>query len=176
MQDWIPTIMSMLGQPDLVESLKVGASIGERDYRVHLDGVDQSELITGAGPSKRKEFYYFTETVLHGLRYGDWKVLFKTQDRWFNGIQPSAEWGDQGNPYSAPAGILANNVLLLVAMLAVMLGTLPLMIGAMRTLRRPVGVQIQRFLSTFADYPPRQRSFDLPIDELMNQLNPARTR
>ena len=24
---------------------------------------------------------------LHGLRYGDSKVLFKTQDRWFNGIQ-----------------------------------------------------------------------------------------
>lgn len=31
--------------------------------------------------------------------------------RWFNAIQPTAEWGDQGSPYSAPAGILANNVL-----------------------------------------------------------------
>lgn len=30
---------------------------------------------------------------------------------WFNAIQPSAEWGDQGNSFSAPAGILANNVL-----------------------------------------------------------------
>jgi hypothetical protein len=30
---------------------------------------------------------------------------------WFNAIQPSAEWGDQGNPFSAPAGVLANNVL-----------------------------------------------------------------
>lgn len=30
---------------------------------------------------------------------------------WFNAIQLSAEWGDQGNPYSAPAGVLANNVL-----------------------------------------------------------------
>jgi hypothetical protein len=29
---------------------------------------------------------------------------------WFNAIQPAAEWGDQGNPYSAPAGVLANNV------------------------------------------------------------------
>lgn len=30
---------------------------------------------------------------------------------WFNAIQPSAEWGDQGNRFSAPSGILSNNVL-----------------------------------------------------------------
>lgn len=29
---------------------------------------------------------------------------------WFNIFQPTAEWGDQGNRFSAPAGILANNV------------------------------------------------------------------
>ena len=60
---------------------------GVSTYKVHLDGFDQSAPITGKGPSKRKEFFYFTETSFHGLRYGDWKVLFKTQDRWFNGIQ-----------------------------------------------------------------------------------------
>ncbi|KZS83721.1 hypothetical protein B4U45_02420 [Mycobacterium persicum] len=87
MEDWVPTIVSMLGQPDLVDSLKKGATIGGREYRVHLDGVDQTDLLTGCGKSKRMEFYYFTETTLHGLRYGDWKVLLKTQDRWFNAIQ-----------------------------------------------------------------------------------------
>jgi hypothetical protein len=30
---------------------------------------------------------------------------------WFNIWQPSARWGDQGNPYSAPAGMLGNNVI-----------------------------------------------------------------
>ena len=29
---------------------------------------------------------------------------------WFNAFQPSAQWGDQGNRFSAPAGVLANNV------------------------------------------------------------------
>ena len=29
---------------------------------------------------------------------------------WFNAFQPAAQWGDQGNRFSAPAGILANNV------------------------------------------------------------------
>ncbi len=36
--------------------------------------------------------------------------------------------------------------------------------------------QVQRLLSTFQDYPPRQKSFDINIDELMHQLNPARSR
>ena len=30
---------------------------------------------------------------------------------WFNIWQPSAKWGDQGNPFSAPAGMLGNNVI-----------------------------------------------------------------
>lgn len=30
---------------------------------------------------------------------------------WWGALQPSARWGDQGHPFSAPAGILANNVI-----------------------------------------------------------------
>ena len=30
---------------------------------------------------------------------------------WFNTWQPSSQWGDQSRPFSAPAGILANNVI-----------------------------------------------------------------
>ncbi len=29
---------------------------------------------------------------------------------WFGALQPSAQWGDPGNRFSAPAGVLANNV------------------------------------------------------------------
>lgn len=47
----------------------------------------QTDVITGTGKTKRREFYYFTETKLHGVRYGDWKFLFTTQDKWFNGVQ-----------------------------------------------------------------------------------------
>ena len=79
--------MSALGEPELKDELLKGKTIGSMTYKVHLDGYDQTELLSGKGKSKRKDFYYFTETTLHGLRYGDWKFLFKTQDKWFNGIQ-----------------------------------------------------------------------------------------
>jgi arylsulfatase len=37
MEDWIPTIMARLGQPDVKEQLLEGADIGGTTYRVHLD-------------------------------------------------------------------------------------------------------------------------------------------
>jgi hypothetical protein len=49
------------GNPNIVEELKKGKQLGERTYKVHLDGYDQTDLITGKGPSKRNELFYFTE-------------------------------------------------------------------------------------------------------------------
>ena len=164
MEDWIPTIMSQLGQPDLAEQLRKGAEIGGKTYKVHLDGVDQSDMITGAGPTKRQEFYYFTETVLHGLRYGDWKILFKDQDRWFNGVQEN---------FVTP--LITN-----------------LKLDPFERFREargfdewqenhawlygPANVQVARFLKTFEDFPPRAKSLDFNIDDMMEALNPARSR
>ena len=45
-----------------------------------------------------------------GLR--DEKDLWRLARRgWFNAFQPSARWGEQGRPFSSPAGILGNNVI-----------------------------------------------------------------
>ncbi|PJN93806.1 arylsulfatase, partial [Amaricoccus sp. HAR-UPW-R2A-40] len=85
MEDWIPTIMSELGQPDLKDELLTGLNVGGKTYKVHLDGYDQTPVIEGTGPSNRKEFFYFTETTFHGMRYGNWKFLFTEQNKWFNG-------------------------------------------------------------------------------------------
>ncbi len=87
MEDWIPTIMAALGQPDLKEKLLKGHDIGGKTYKVYLDGYDQTDILTGKGPTKRKDFYYFTETTLHGNRYGNWKFLFMEQDKCFDGLQ-----------------------------------------------------------------------------------------
>ena len=59
MADWIPTILSVLGEPDLKQKLLKGHQLGKMTYKVHLDGVDQTDLITAEAPAKRKEFYYF---------------------------------------------------------------------------------------------------------------------
>ncbi len=79
--DWLPTLVAAAGGPtDLPAKLKQGYE----GYKVHLDGYNQLGLITGAGPSKRKEIVYYEGTTLQALRYENWKAHFIIQpEGWF---------------------------------------------------------------------------------------------
>jgi arylsulfatase A-like enzyme len=87
MEDWLPTLMSWVGNKNIKKELLKGKKIGDMTYKVHLDGYDQSDLLLKNGKSVRKEYFYFTETTFHGIRYGDWKVQFIDQERWFRSPQ-----------------------------------------------------------------------------------------
>ena len=160
MEDWLPTIMSMVGEPDLKAGLLQGRKVGKMTYKVHLDGYDQTDLLTGKGPSKRKEFYYFTETTLHGLRYGDWKLLFKSQDKWFNGVQ---------NDLVTP--IITNLKLDPFERFHEARGYDEWQEN--RSWLIPAALQqLTSFIDSLKAYPPRMRSFDADIDEMMRQVTP----
>jgi len=75
MTDLLPTLAAAAGEPDVVEKLKKGASYGGRDYKVHLDGFDQTALFTGkSNESNRNFIFYYDETVLTAIRYKQFKV------------------------------------------------------------------------------------------------------
>ena len=38
-----------------------GKQLGDKAYKVHLDGYDQTNVLTGKGPSSRHEVFYFAE-------------------------------------------------------------------------------------------------------------------
>jgi arylsulfatase A-like enzyme len=162
MEDWLPTIVAQLGEPDLKQKLLASYAAGKKTFeKIHLDGYDQTPLITGKGPSNRKEFYYFTETTLHGVRMGNWKFLFKKQDKWFNGVQENMV-----TPY------IINLKLDPFERFLDARGqdewqenrsfVLPLAMGA-----------IQSFLQSMKDYPPRMQSLDFNLDEAVRSLTPA---
>src|SRR6186713_2394485 len=77
--DWFPTFLAAAGNPNIAEELKKGKQIGGRTYKVHLDGYDQTDMITGKGPSRRNEIYYFGESELGAVRVGDYKYRFIDQ-------------------------------------------------------------------------------------------------
>ena len=77
--DWLPTLASAAGNPNITEQLLRGVRLGDRTYKNHLDGYNQMDLLTGKGPSARNEVFYFAEANLGAIRMGDFKFLFMQQ-------------------------------------------------------------------------------------------------
>jgi arylsulfatase len=77
--DWFPTFVAAAGDPNIVDELKAGKDLNGTNYKVHLDGYNQLDLLTGNGPSKRHEIWYFSEARLGALRLDDYKYRFIDQ-------------------------------------------------------------------------------------------------
>ncbi len=77
--DWFPTLVAAAGNPNIVAELKQGKNVGGTNYKVHLDGYNQLDLITGKGPSNRHEIFYFGESTLGAVRIDDYKYRFIDQ-------------------------------------------------------------------------------------------------
>jgi len=77
--DWLPTLAAAAGNPDITDQLLKGVTIGDREYKNHLDGYNQIDLINGKGPSKRHELFYFGGPHLGALRIDDFKYQFIQQ-------------------------------------------------------------------------------------------------
>jgi arylsulfatase len=90
--DWFPTFVAAAGDPNIVEELKGSKRIGDSTYKVHLDGYDQTDLITGKGPSKRHEIYYLTESTLSAVRIDDYKYRFTDQPNGWLGATVKVDW------------------------------------------------------------------------------------
>ncbi len=77
--DWFPTLVAAAGNPNIVAQLKQGRTLGGHSYKVHLDGYNQMNMLTGKGPSNRHEIFYFAEGTLGAVRIDDYKFRFIDQ-------------------------------------------------------------------------------------------------
>jgi len=159
MEDWLPTLMSLVGEKNIKEELLAGTTIGGRSYKVHLDGYDQSDLLLNQGKSKRKEFYYFTETKFHGLRYGDWKLLFVDQEKWFRSPQLSL---------STP--IITNLKLDPFERFHEARGYDEWAENRSWILGQ-VGPKMAAFVESFREFPPSQKSMSIQLDDVSTLIN-----
>ncbi|MEB2515357.1 arylsulfatase [Pseudomonas sp. YuFO20] len=165
--DWFPTLLAAVGDTDIKDRLLKGADVGGKNFKVHLDGFNQLDYLTGkTDKSARNEFYYFNDDgVLVGMRFNDWKIVFCEQ-RAPGGLQVWSEpfvclrvpkmFNLRMDPYERADVVsdqyydwLTKNDYLIFD------GT-----------RRSAA-----FLQTFVDYPPSQRPASFSIDQIRQAVD-----
>jgi arylsulfatase A-like enzyme len=169
--DWLPTFLAAAGEPDVVDKLKAGHTIGETTYKVHIDGYNLLPYLTGeVDKSPRQAFIYFSDDgdVL-GIRFDNWKVVFMEQR-----LQGTLQlWAEPFVPLRLPklfnlrtdpferADITSNTYWDWVVNNGILVLSASAIVG--------------RFLETFKEFPPRQKAASFTIDQAMEKLEASLT-
>jgi arylsulfatase A-like enzyme len=164
--DMLPTILAVAGDAQIKDELLRGHKAGDMTYKVHLDGDNLLPSLTGqATASPRESFFYVNDDQqLTALRYRNWKLIFLEQ-RMPGTLQVWAEpfvslrlpkiFNLRTDPYER-ADITSNTYydwLLDHAFLLV-----------------PAQDYVGQFLSSFRDFPPRQKPSSFNLDDVMRKL------
>ena len=79
-EDMLPTLLAAAGDPDVKDKLLKGMKVGDKTFKVHLDGYNITDALAGKAPDPRHEFFYFNDDgSLVALRYNQWKLVFAEQ-------------------------------------------------------------------------------------------------
>ena len=80
-EDMLTTLLAASGDATVKEDLKKGRKIGNRTYKVHLDGYNLLPALKGEAAWPRREFIYWTDDgSVAALRYDNWKMTFLKQN------------------------------------------------------------------------------------------------
>ena len=158
--DWFPTFVAAAGNPNIAEELKKGKRIGDRTYKVYLDGYNQMDLITGTGKSRRNEIFYFAESTLGAVRIGDYKYRFIDQPNGWLGGTVKVDWPILVNLRLDPferTGIS---------------GSLAYYNWFAYEFWRFVFVkqEVAKYAQTFLEYPPMQKGASFNLERLKEEL------
>jgi arylsulfatase A-like enzyme len=164
--DWFPTLLAAAGDTEVKDRLLQGWKVGDRTYKVHLDGYNQLTYLTGQQDhSARRGFVYFDDDGhVVALRVDNWKFVFCEQktpgtlDIWGEPLtcrRLPLLYNLRMDPYER-ADITSNTYndwLLRHGFL---------MVGAQAV--------VAEFVETFKEFPPRQRPQSFSIDQIIEQL------
>jgi arylsulfatase A-like enzyme len=80
-EDLFDTFAEAGGAKDIKEKLLKGTKIGDREYKVHLDGYNLKPALEGKAAWPRKDFIYWTDDgSVAAVRYENWKITFLKQE------------------------------------------------------------------------------------------------
>ena len=163
-EDMLPTLLAAAGAPDVKEQLLKGMKVGDKNFKVHLDGYNITDALAGKTASPRKEFFYFNDDgSLVGLRFNQWKIVFAEQrsegfDVWqepFVPLRLPKLFNLRSDPFEKADHIgigydrwRIDRVFLLV----------------------PAQQYVGQFLASFKEFPPSQKVGSFSLDQVLETL------
>jgi arylsulfatase len=164
-EDMLPTILAAAGDPNIVEGCLKGHKAGDQTYKVHLDGYNLIPVLKGdAKEWPRKEMMYWSDDGdLMAMRYDKWKMHFLEQraDGFKVWSEPQVKlrvpliFNLRTDPFEKAQHEAINyadwqirRVFLLV----------------------PAQAYVAKWISSFKDFPPRQKPASFSVDEVMKKL------
>jgi arylsulfatase len=167
-EDWLPTLAAAAGIPDVKEKLLAGYQADANSFKVHLDGYNFMPYFKGeTQESPRREFLYWTDDgELAALRYNRWKLMFLEQrahgfqvwEEPFVSLRVPKLFDLHADPFERAEyeGIdyshwRIDRIFLLV----------------------PAQTFVAQWLSSFKQFPPRQKPASFNLNQVMAQLTNA---
>ena len=162
-EDWLPTLMAAVGEPDIKDKLIAG----HEGFKVHVDGYDLTNYLAGQDEnSPRREFFYITDDGdLGALRFDHYKAIFMEQR--------SAGFGTWQDPFTVLRVPLVFNI-----------RSDPFETGKHESgswerwfaehafVIVPAMAIVQKFVETFVDFPPRFAPGTFTPADALKKLTP----
>jgi arylsulfatase len=165
-EDMLLTLVNAAGGKNVAESLKKGASIGGRNYKVHLDGYDLGPALRGEAPWPRKEFIYWTDDgSVAALRYENWKITYLEQKA--HGLRV---WQEPFTQLRAP---LITNLRMDPFERAERENAMGYQRWYMDRMFiiAPATGYVAQWIQSFKEFPPRQKPGTFNLDRVMEQMS-----
>jgi arylsulfatase len=164
-QDMLPTLLAAAGDPDVNAKLEKGYKVGDKTFKVHIDGINMLPYLTGeVKESPRKTFFYMSDDgEVMAVRHGDWKYVLGEQRAeqmrvWMeplNKLRVPLIFNLRRDPFER-AQTNSNTYYDWIFSHAFLLYEMQSVVAAE--------------ISNFVNFPPRQKPASFNLDEVMRQV------
>ncbi len=146
--------------------MKKGLKVGDKTFKNHLDGYDQTAVLSGKGEGARNEIFYFDAGGnMNALRYKQWKIHFSIMEGAINeAYRKTPSWpivvSLRQDPFEmSPDAALyirwyADQMWLFV----------------------PAQEYVSDFLGTFKEFPPSQPVGSLSVEKVLQKMQQSASR
>ena len=165
-EDWLPTLVAAAGgDANLRENATKGVVAGGKSFKVHIDGYNQVDYLTGKSEgSARKEFAYFSDDGdLMAFRDERFKYIYQVQRAigvqvWIDPLTSLrtpqiVDLNSDPYEYSIDGSAYYDGFMMSHAFLIL-----------------PSVAKVSAYLQTYKEFPPRQRPASFSIDQVVEKL------